>query len=115
MKMLFLGGTWDNRVQEVEPLPHIVVPHMEGGWEIGGATFSQHLYTGTRYFAEIDHPCIPYVRVAERWIVYVHGEEPTPDRVLRQLRRHYAPIERFGWRPEPMRGDVPGWTWEVAP
>lgn len=115
---LFRGGTWDGRVEEVAPLPHVVVPYVNRGLTTGfeaaserwNAEYGQHLYTGTRYVVQVDHPCIPFVRVAEQWIVYTYGELPTPDRVLRQLRRLDVPIERFSWRGELARGDVPWWV-----
>lgn len=111
---LFRGGTWDGRVEDVAPLSHIEVPHVDGDWLSGDVTFARHLYTAQRFVAQADHPCIPQVRVAEQWVIYVHGAEPTPDRVLRQLRLLGAPIERFSWQAQFTRGDVPEWAWGVT-
>ena len=106
MKRLFRGGPWDMRAADVDPQPNIVVPTIDRDTGF----MSQTIYEAHRFVTGIPHPCVPHVDVAEQWIVYVHGEPPTPDRVRRQLRALDIRPEGFRWIPQLQRGDAPHWA-----
>lgn len=114
-KHLFLGGSWDGRVQHVDSLSHIVVPTVDSDWVAGEVVFSQQVYSGHRYLARWPHPCVRQVDVAECWQLYVHGPLPDDDTVQRALWRHRPPLWRWEWKPVAANGQPPWWAWEIQP